>query len=384
MVRMAFEIQNPVRKAGLMLPAAVLGTPRIALAASVDHVLTSNAYIDFALGIVVGVGVTGGCVAIGSAIARNKEKRDAARRRSAIGIHGYALDDMPLLTTIGGHFAVDYADVAENYVRSLKYKERRASRLRGVRDVLAERLSVNAMDGVPVIVRADGSVGDVGTSWWDSELGDSVKHLSDTPDWTKNIASIDENITSSNEKTGVLEATACSRRERAARIAEAVACIDLDDASQERQAGQYMEQPVARVEEPKDDQDDLWEEALSAMADKIDQMDEGLGVLGDFEGSVDLDKPTAFIPFRAHTGHPEVVDTESYVEYLISDEFSQNSSKAVRKSSHEYLRVLQGGSQSLKSTTRLDRARRRHDVQEVAKPKHMAPVVMEQRAANET
>ena len=37
------------------------------------------------------------------------------------------------------------------------------------------------------------------------------------------------------------------------------------------------------------------------------------------------------------------MDTETYVDYLIEDEFSRNTSKAVRKTSRRFLRVLEGG-----------------------------------------
>ena len=52
---------------------------------------------------------------------------------------------------------------------------------------------------------------------------------------------------------------------------------------------------------------------------------------------------TQFIPFRTPAGHPEVVDTDSYVNYLIDEEFSHSSSTAVRRSSRDFLRMLEGG-----------------------------------------
>lgn len=51
---------------------------------------------------------------------------------------------------------------------------RLAARARGVADVLAERLGASAMEGLPVIQRADGTVGDVGTSWWHQAMGEDV------------------------------------------------------------------------------------------------------------------------------------------------------------------------------------------------------------------
>ena len=40
------------------------------------------------------------------------------------------------------------------------------------------------------------------------------------------------------------------------------------------------------------------------------------------------------------------MDTETYVDYLLADEFSHNPSAAVRRSSRDYLRVIEGGTQT--------------------------------------
>ncbi len=71
----------------------------------------------------------------------------------------------------------DYVNVAENYVEKETLRERMAARARGVADVLQERLGADKFEGLPIIERADGTVGDVGTSWWDARLGDSVRHV---------------------------------------------------------------------------------------------------------------------------------------------------------------------------------------------------------------
>lgn len=117
----------------------------------------------------------------------------------------------------------------------------------------------------------------------------------------------------------------------------------------------------------------MWDAALAAMGERIDQM-QSSPVFHDTVGGVDsidepegLESPTRFIPFRTPAGHPEVVDTESYVDYLIGEEFSRNSSQAVRRQSREYLRVLRGGSQDLRATAR-HRTVRSGDY----RPRHMA------------
>lgn len=74
-----------------------------------------------------------------------------------------------------GSDAVDYADVAEDYVRKITFAERMAARAKGVASVLQERLGAAKMEGLPVIARADGSVGDVGEAWWDQAFGNEVR-----------------------------------------------------------------------------------------------------------------------------------------------------------------------------------------------------------------
>ena len=74
--------------------------------------------------------------------------------------------------------STDYADIAEDYVRKLTLAERMASRAKGVAEVLSERLGGSRMEGLPVIERADGTVGDVGEIWWDSAFDeDKVANL---------------------------------------------------------------------------------------------------------------------------------------------------------------------------------------------------------------
>ena len=129
----------------------------------------------------------------------------------------------------------------------------------------------------------------------------------------------------------------------------------FDGEHQERAS--YISSHVAEVDEgmfperrSMDDLDnnDVWEEALSAMGERLGErrapvfhdMVGGPGTIDEPDG---LEGPTGFIPFRVPAAHPEVVDTRSYVDYLLRDEFSQNSSKALRRSAHSHLRVIEGG-----------------------------------------
>jgi len=70
------------------------------------------------------------------------------------------------------HSTNDYAQIAENYTKLLSWRERTVA-IRGQdAAVLLERLGQDPMDGLPIIERADGTVGDVGTAWWTKAVGE--------------------------------------------------------------------------------------------------------------------------------------------------------------------------------------------------------------------
>ena len=286
----------------------------------------------------------------------------------------------------------DYVNVAERYVKHETLSARMAARARGVASVLHDRLGGDKFEGLPIIERADGSVGDVGTSWWNERLGESVR-LVGAPDQLDFAPSVNQTADSleipawmdpAPRRAAAAQTEAAQgegaegrkltpamefARSRAARIARSVP---------EVYQGKYPE----RRDADELDQGDLWETALEAMDENIDRGPR-VPAFNDVVSSADtiddptgLEDPTKFIPFRTPAGHPEVVDTESYIDYLIDDEFSRNKSQAARRSSREYLHVIQGGSQSLKSTAKLHRTRQR-GAQAAYKPRHMASMVRE-------
>lgn len=258
----------------------------------------------------------------------------------------------------GAHATDDYEDIATNYVRRLSFAERMAARARGVANVLGERLGSDMMDGVPVIERADGSVGDVGTGWWNVAMGDSVRR------------DLDVGASTGLASPSAAQATAADQAPKthaAARNSVAARLADLD-------MGVYPEQ---RAAEALDSEKDMWERALDAMESQdsgafpaVDFVDVigGGDTLDEPDG---LEGPTKFIPFRTPAGHPEVVDTESYVEYLINDEFSRNESNTARRKARSYLKVIEGGT----STQALLGGSRRGRGAYV--PRHMAASVRE-------
>ncbi len=92
---------------------------------------------------------------------------------SHYGVPGAAHDDPWELWQADAN--ADYLDVAEDYVNRITLRDRMAARAKGVAGVLAERLGSSKMEGLPVIARADGSVGDVGEQWWNNAVGDEVR-----------------------------------------------------------------------------------------------------------------------------------------------------------------------------------------------------------------
>jgi len=240
-----------------------------------------------------------------------------------------------------------------------RLRMRMAERTRNVREVLAARLSGDVMDGVPIIQRADGSVSDVAPapSWFDQTLAPAIASL-----------------------TGRLDDTAARVPDQPAVEQPAPAAVATDGSR-----ASYIARHVAEVNEgmfperrsAEDlEHEDVWEQALAAMGEAIAEetpvfqdMVGGPSTIDDPDG---LEGPTGFIPFRVPAAHPEVVDTETYVDYLLRDELSHNSSLIIRKSSHAHLRVIEGGTSPL-------RVRRRSD-EDGAAGRHFAPTRIAQEA----
>ena len=110
------------------------------------------------------------------------------------------------------------------------------------------------------------------------------------------------------------------------------------------------------------DAQDAWDRALAALDDRIDEQalaefarDEGmLGMLEEPDG---MEADTSELHFRVPAGHPEVIDAESYVDYLIRQEFMANSSSVARDNARDYLRVIEGGTAGMIDVDRMPTTR---------------------------
>lgn len=235
-----------------------------------------------------------------------------------------------------GHEATSYEDIAENYVGRASFRARMARRAEGVAATLRERMGASMMDGLPVIERADGSVGDVGTSWWRDAVGEGTIIHDSGFAAGDDVPAIPSDFSASDRDRLV-----ASAGHHGASIASRVAFVD---------EGAYPERRTAEELDARD----VWERALRSMDEKIAAVappQDPIDFIDSVGGPDSLDEPdnmepnTAFIPFKTPGGHPEVVDTDTYVDYLIEDEFSKNSSTAARRSSRRFLRLLEGGTQ---------------------------------------
>lgn len=378
--------RNPAVLAGLMGMVA-LAAPQTAHALSLqeasDFVLASPERA-FALGVASGalaVGVACGAVCAVRARSRRNEEQVAADFAPVAGTSEFSsadLDEKPAADApkprhmrvvqaapephaeaavsvaaqgpvVPSHATNDYGQIAVNYVNRITFRERMACRAKGVAAALSGRIGSDMMDGLPVIERADGSVGDVGTSWWTTEVG-RERIDANTGFAADEVAQI--SIPSSFSADAARTALEAARKQQSRSrtdIASRLAFIDEGVFPEHRSAAEAAT--------------DDWEQALRSMeenlaADPETPNQDPIEFIDAVGNSETLDEPdnmepdTSFIPFRTPAGHPEVVDTESYVDYLIEDEFGRNSSKAARRTSRRYLRILEGGTSATGTSMR--------------------------------
>lgn len=273
--------------------------------------------------------------------------------------------------TMGLHTAitVDYESVASDYVERKTFKSRMIALSKGVAMVLSERLGADVMDDMPMIQRADGTVADIGTSWWEAAAAKNDLEIS--RDLGPELRSVEATVDDFKEAlvagaTGAV-ATAPSS------TAPAPAPVDVKE-PRTSHGPSPLEVRVPSMEEPTGAMElmgrgDGWEAALEAMDHRFDdnlvtgKSEPGAAISVDVDpvptpsrfkdligGTDTLDEPdglepdTLILTFRPPAGHPEVTDTASYINYLVANELEGNSSKTARKAARSSLKVIQGGS----------------------------------------
>lgn len=344
---------------------------------------------------------------------------DAPARKS--GKHFHAADKEPApepQPVIGSHATDDYEQIAQNYVKKATLGARMATRAQGVAKTLRDRMGADMMDGLPVIERADGSVADVGTSWWNTSVG--LASIAKIDDYVEGEDTDGLAIPSDFSETGkqmLIEAAqtaslrrpahtgssapapaAASEAPAAPMPAPAPTASPADEFTHGSIADRiaFVDEGVYPERRDADDSlaDDDWASALKSMDERLNAnlvnpepvipapFEDIVGDADTLDEPDGLEQSTTFIPFKPLAGHPEVVDTESYVDYLIGDEFGHNSSKATRNAAGRFLRLLEGGT----STNALARSAgktgtsslHRADDSEPYRPKHMAMPIMKE------
>ena len=301
-----------------------------------------------------------------------------------------AIEDAWSAWEAGAKASSDYVDVAEGYVRTRTFAERMSARAKGVASVLSERLGAAKMDGLPVIARADGSVGDVGESWWDEAFGADVRTVASASFGGQSVedamAGNSAVLFTAQTPAEAAAARAVWQSQQAGAPQPAVEpqaptasqgtptprpAAPASDAPTARQQAQARPRSVrdeldARLGNPEeafperkrytDEQQDLWAVALAALDERYEEqvnmaapapapapMPASAEMLDEPEG---LAADTAFIPFRPQAGHPEVVDTDSYVDLLVDQELARNESASVRRLARhkirDYFKVIDG------------------------------------------
>lgn len=270
------------------------------------------------------------------------------------------------------HLTNSLEDFAEHYAQHESFKERMMTRAQGVREILSSRLSKNRYSDIPVIERADGSVGDVGEAWWsacvDEELQKTGK-LAGSP-----VAQVAGSVSAVAASAPAPAASAPARAPQASAPATPAASAPASKkpaAYPQLSQGQRIARSIAEVDEGiypmrREVEDlekkDLFEEALRAMGDAMTADQAKAPIFADSIGGSstidevdDIEAATAFIPFKVPPAHPEIHDTKSYIDYLVEDEFrrSKQQKHHVHTRSNApaphapMLRVIEGGSQAL-------------------------------------
>lgn len=270
------------------------------------------------------------------------------------------------------HLTNSLEDFAEHYAQHESFKERMMTRAQGVREILSSRLSKNRYSDIPVIERADGSVGDVGEAWWsacvDEELQKTGK-LAGSP--VAQVAGSVSAVTASAPPPAASTPARAPQASASATPAASAPASNKPAAYPQLSQGQRIARSIAEVDEGiypmrREVEDlekkDLFEEALRAMGDAMTADQAKAPIFADSIGGSstidevdDIEAATAFIPFKVPPAHPEIHDTKSYIDYLVEDEFRR--SKQQKHHAHTrsnapaphapMLRVIEGGSQAL-------------------------------------
>jgi hypothetical protein len=275
------------------------------------------------------------------------------------------------------------------------YAERSQRRARGVRSLLSERIGNNFfMEGLPVIQRADGTVGDVGTAWWENTLSGTITHLGTTSaEDTARIGMRPVDETSELEVDRALADRLASqdlsrRHKRAEELSQRLPGFDAREprrqatpartapgqASQARRAsdqrrGAAVRAPEVAAPAPRqaagDAEGDLFEQALSAMDESLPNM--SVRTSDDVDSLVVPDAVAEMLtgsvlagtgPHAAKAAEDDF-DPVRYADLIVQEEVEQNARERRAGTRRAGLRVIDGGTSDL-GTARRQAKRPKH------------------------
>lgn len=265
-----------------------------------------------------------------------------------------------------GAVGEDYGEVADAYVRHKSFRERMLIRAKGVAAVLSERIGADAMEGLPVIERADGTVGDVGTSWWEASAEEHRRTIGrDFQNSFSQSQGIERDyVAMATEMTGPFDPlmtpqghprpSAIPGADLAPQAPSAAISADDTDPMERSISIARRVAPLEETAYPEAADEPLgdgWDAALAALDERFD--DNLVAVrhsFSDFIGGPDtldepdgLEEPTDFLPFKPQANHPEAQSTAAYVDLLLGQEIARHGSSQVRAHAKRYLKVLEGG-----------------------------------------
>ncbi|MDD6693283.1 MAG: hypothetical protein PUE38_02795 [Olsenella sp.] len=262
------------------------------------------------------------------------------------------------------------------------YAERSQRRARGVRSLLSERIGNNFfMEGLPVIQRADGTVGDVGTAWWENTLSGTITHLGTTS--AEDSARIGMRPVDETSELEVDRALAdrlatqdvSRRHERAQALAQSLPGFGAPEAREAQPrgkaspTGQAACVPEVGAPAPRqakaDAEGDLFEQALSAMDESLPNM--SVRTSDDADALVVPEAAAEMLTGNVLSGSAAPLpgasdgfDAVRHADLIVQEEIERNARERRAGTRRAGLRVIDGG------TSDLGEARR-----QAKRPKHL-------------
>lgn len=240
------------------------------------------------------------------------------------------------------------------------YAERQENRKKGVFNLLSERLGPDMMADVPVIERPDGSVADIGTSWWSESMGNTVTKLTTQSD-AEALGLRPANETTDLEVVATLSENQM-RRERARALADRLPNFDAPLYPETHEAAS------GSADDAQNEEEDLFEEAMRNMDDELPNM--GITTSSDA-------MPTGVIPPEALANFQTTpvgqvasdgASEKAHVEKLMREEIERNRMSTPERRRRSW-HVVDGGVASTPGSSTDDTSAVKRGPY---RPKHMA------------